>query len=135
MRLLITRLHTCTVVVNTSALSRYDFAASKHNTKNSRNEELPESLLPLRFVWFYSARCFDIVISRKTVLSKKMFTPAIKHPMDTMSGRFPDLKSLAFRRKRTIPAMVTAHAIHFNVSAAFLSSFMLPIPCHRKMKS
>lgn len=60
-----------------------------------------------------------------------MFIPAIRNPMETINGKFSDLKSLTLKAISKAPMIVAVQAIHFNVSAAFLSLFMTQNPCRR----
>lgn len=73
--------------------------------------------------------CFRIVIKRKTVLKIKMFMPAIRHPIETINGKFSDLKSLTLKAINKTPMLIAVQAIHLSVSAAFLSLFMTQDPC------
>lgn len=68
------------------------------------------------------------VIKRNTVLIMKIFMPAIKNPIDTINGKFCDLKSLAVKAIITAPTNNTVQAIHFNTSAAFPSLFITQNP-------
>lgn len=55
--------------------------------------------------------------------------PAMRKPIDTISGKFSDLKSLTLKTNNKAPMIVAVQAIHFSVSAAFLSFVMTQDPC------
>lgn len=78
---------------------------------------------------FCHTSCLRIFIRRKTVLRRKMFIPAIRKPIDTIKGKFSDLKSLTLKTNNKAPMIVAVQAIHFSVSAAFLSLFITQDPC------
>ncbi|MGO0063801.1 hypothetical protein ACTID9_28025 [Brevibacillus fluminis] len=54
--------------------------------------------------------------------------PAIKKPIDTINGKLLDLKSLTLKAINKAPMIPTVQAIHFNMSAAFLSLFIMQDP-------
>jgi hypothetical protein len=81
------------------------------------------------FFCCYFIRLGSVWSNRKTVLSKKMFIPAIKNPIAAISPKFSDLKSLTLNTKRRMPMMLAVQANHFSVFAASNMFFMTHDPC------